>query len=293
MNSKAIKRQLLAAIAMVLVAAIALGSSTYAWFVASGTVTATGMKVQATSEGGLAISHGGEAWGTTADGGIANAKNLKPASTADFTKWSTATAADPSKKDADSTTRKEITVTLDKGDTVTDNGYVIARKFLIRSSNPSILAEGLNVSDITIDSSKKGADGKPIYTMSTALRVGLAFTNLPGETKTKNMIFAPVEVSSDTADTANKPTTSYTFYKDSSDTNGTTVTPIVLNKTDGNVVVPADVEIPNGTSSAIEVIVYVWIEGEDNNLYSDNYHAEDLSVTVEFTSPSLTNKSST
>ena len=32
MQSKAIKRQLLAAVAMVLVAAIALGSSTYAWF---------------------------------------------------------------------------------------------------------------------------------------------------------------------------------------------------------------------------------------------------------------------
>ena len=47
MNSKAIKKQLLAAVAMVLVAAVALGSSTYAWFVASGTVTAEGMKVQA------------------------------------------------------------------------------------------------------------------------------------------------------------------------------------------------------------------------------------------------------
>ena len=46
MNSKAIRKQLLAAVAMVLVAAVALGSSTYAWFVASGTVTATGMMVQ-------------------------------------------------------------------------------------------------------------------------------------------------------------------------------------------------------------------------------------------------------
>lgn len=50
MNSKAIKRQLLAAIAMVLVAAIALGSSTYAWFATNNKVTANSMSVIASSE---------------------------------------------------------------------------------------------------------------------------------------------------------------------------------------------------------------------------------------------------
>ena len=49
MNSKAIKRQLLAAIAMVLVAAIALGSSTYAWFVSNTEVQATSSSVKSTS----------------------------------------------------------------------------------------------------------------------------------------------------------------------------------------------------------------------------------------------------
>ena len=55
MNSKAIKRQLLAAIAMVLVAAIALGSSTYAWFASNTHVDATGMSVKATTTTTLAI----------------------------------------------------------------------------------------------------------------------------------------------------------------------------------------------------------------------------------------------
>ena len=49
MNSKAIKRQLLAAIAMVLVAAIALGSSTYAWFVSNNSVKATVSTISAQS----------------------------------------------------------------------------------------------------------------------------------------------------------------------------------------------------------------------------------------------------
>lgn len=50
MNSKAIKRQLLAAIAMVLVAAVALGSSTYAWFATNNIVTAESMSVIASAE---------------------------------------------------------------------------------------------------------------------------------------------------------------------------------------------------------------------------------------------------
>lgn len=49
MNSKAIKRQLLAAIAMVLVAAVALGSSTYAWFVTNNEVYATTASISAQS----------------------------------------------------------------------------------------------------------------------------------------------------------------------------------------------------------------------------------------------------
>ena len=49
MNSKAIKRQLLAAIAMVIVAAIALSSSTYAWFVTNNKVDATTTTISAQS----------------------------------------------------------------------------------------------------------------------------------------------------------------------------------------------------------------------------------------------------
>ncbi len=49
MTSKALKSQLLAAVAMVLVAAIALGGSTFAWFANNSAVTATGMQVTAIS----------------------------------------------------------------------------------------------------------------------------------------------------------------------------------------------------------------------------------------------------
>ena len=56
-NSKAIKRQLLAAVAMVIVAAVALGSSTYAWFVNNTQVTATDVTVTASTAYSLLIKH--------------------------------------------------------------------------------------------------------------------------------------------------------------------------------------------------------------------------------------------
>ena len=50
MTSKALRKQLLAAVAMVIVAAIAVSSSTFAWFAAGTSVTASGMTVAAQSD---------------------------------------------------------------------------------------------------------------------------------------------------------------------------------------------------------------------------------------------------
>ena len=49
METKALKKQLGAAIAMVLVAAIALGAATFAWFVNNNAVTAKGVDVSTSS----------------------------------------------------------------------------------------------------------------------------------------------------------------------------------------------------------------------------------------------------
>ena len=49
MSIKALKRQLMAAIAMVCVAAVALGSSTYAWFITNNQVDATTTNISAQS----------------------------------------------------------------------------------------------------------------------------------------------------------------------------------------------------------------------------------------------------
>ena len=67
MNSKKLRKQLLAAIAMTMVAMIALGSSTYAWFINNTLVDATGISVTAQASNTLLISQNTDtpAWGTS------------------------------------------------------------------------------------------------------------------------------------------------------------------------------------------------------------------------------------
>ena len=55
MNVKHLRKQLMAAIAMVLVAAIALGSSTFAWFVSNNTVKATTTTIAAQSNAAFMV----------------------------------------------------------------------------------------------------------------------------------------------------------------------------------------------------------------------------------------------
>ena len=65
---KALKKQLGAAVAMVCVAAVALGSSTYAWFVTNTKVTAGKAEMTATAANTLLISAAGQnEWATSYD----------------------------------------------------------------------------------------------------------------------------------------------------------------------------------------------------------------------------------
>ena len=87
METKALKKQLGAAIAMVLVAAIALGAATFAWFVNNNAVTATGVDVSTSSSvPNLYITSAGK----TTDGMNAagdNPSKLYPVSTNDATNF--------------------------------------------------------------------------------------------------------------------------------------------------------------------------------------------------------------
>ena len=286
MNSKAIKKQLLAAVAMVLVAAVALGSSTYAWFVASGSVTAKGMKVQAQAEGGLAIRYGTGDWGITATAGMTEAKTLLPASTKNMTAWSYAKASSAKEYNADATTRKDITTDVlgtDKKTYNENNQYVVMKEFQIRSTADSPKALGLFVSDVTVTSGSSNAEAN--RSLSTALRVGVRYEPESTVGSAKSYIYGPVKIG-DKTDAKNIPTSTYTWYQDNTDTDGTPVTLDEFGTKDDtkSQLVAQNTAIAFENSKCVNVQVFIWFEGEDKNLYSENFSAEDLNVTVEFSS---------
>ena len=277
MNSKAIKRQLLAAIAMVLVAAIALGSSTYAWFVQAGSVTAEGMQVNLTSEGGLVIRNKGDddAWGVTATAKMAGPQNLLPTSTKDMTQWTYAKAASSTKYNMDKTSYKVVTDDVIGNTGFKENKYVVMKEFQIRSSNPSIAAKGLTVKTVTVT---KTDDKDATQDLSNSLKVGLRWNYAPetGDTQSGYLIMSPLSIGEGGS------TASYAFVAPDDGTSAT-----VTMKTAGTDATLLDntVAVPSATSNPVNVQVYIWYEGQDSHLFSDNVNAaEGLKVSLEFTS---------
>ena len=93
MTTKALKKQLMAAIAMVVVAAIALTSSTYAWFVNNNLVKAELSSVKAATGGTNLLIKTGYTENETPSGGTTTATvnmaaaALIPASSDDMVDW--------------------------------------------------------------------------------------------------------------------------------------------------------------------------------------------------------------
>ena len=85
MKAKSRKRLLISSIAMLLVAMIALGTATFAWFTSSTTATASGINVQTTQASELQISEKNMNWGTSVNYNYQG--TFEPASTINGTNW--------------------------------------------------------------------------------------------------------------------------------------------------------------------------------------------------------------
>lgn len=164
MDTKALKKQMGAAIAMVLVAAVALGSATFAWFVNNTKVTADKVSVTAKAANTLLISHDNEnAWGTTAKFKAEEATEFVPVSTIDATsfykdsKWATETGATQKGE----YTAVEFTTADAAKDYFTDT-------FKIKSSQDC----GLYLDDETEFTMENSGDADTLKSMRLALVVG-------------------------------------------------------------------------------------------------------------------------
>ena len=284
MNSKAIRKQLLAAVAMVLVAAVALGSSTYAWFAQATQVTASGMSVKAQSEGGLIISNESKTdWKTSSTASHNDVAPLVPTSTADCTAWyhnKSEDYNDAAAKQATGTYETLVT-TLGKTDGTpntggigfvdadgnfskgtNENGYYLLNKFYIKSSADAMTGTTLYINKIEVTGATTSAE------LDKALRVSIVING-------KTYIYAPFDGA----------TLEY-YVKGAADKT------TAINAKDKFVNTATDVtNIPaNSTDSPIEAAVYLYFEGEDANCKSANITSslDQLQLTLVFGTTTIT-----
>lgn len=298
MTVKALRRQLMAAIAMVVVSVVALSSSTYAWFAANNKVTAEGMKVQATAEGGIEIRYNvlstenddGTAYKTTDSANMSAAHKLYPTSTlasaSDSTvssNWYHANAAAANAFNANqgtysvlalnagnsssyifgSTTEKQV------ADQFYDNDgrqYYLVNEFNIRSVSSTKPASRLKVESVSATLPASANSGE----LDKSLRVAVVCGD-------KSVIYAPVTGASATYNVAT-----------SVDSNGNAtldgnVKALAANVTSEEIAatVPAK---GNTTFGGVDVRIYVYYEGEDSNHFSNNLTSiiDEISVSVNF-----------
>lgn len=267
MSTKALKTQLLAAIAMVLVASIALVSSTYAWFASNSKVTANNMQVSATTSKNLLISN--QNTGTFAETATAiytGSVSLRPSSvqtlagTQNFFKNDDGANVDYKggqlKKGAATV---EATVTPAATE-LTGTKDVIRYDFYVKVNGTTIDAfDKLYVSGITVT-------GNTID-INKALRVGVVSENY-------GYIYAP----NTGASTAYKGVIKAGTMSSDDDT--------TLFGTDNVTLTTAGTDtatLGNVDSNTKTVSVYVWYEGQDASCVSANaISTENLTISVEF-----------
>ena len=277
MNSKAIKRQLLAAIAMVLVAAIALGSSTYAWFVGSNTAEANGLSIKAQAEAGILISHKhntvtDNVWASTASGSYTTAQALYPTSTVNGSNWYHATAQTLTASTATDGSMKTLSITETPASADVDGkigaeggkNYYIVDSFDIYTTGSA--ASNLRIKNIVVSNAGSTAS----FDSSVRLLV------ICGSNK---YVVAPVAGA----------TTSYTVgtNPDGTTATGTSVTAYTVTEmaaTTGTTHYLAD-SVSKLPASPTNVQVYMYFEGEDAQHYTNSFNTagvKDYSVTLTF-----------
>lgn len=236
-NTKFRKRMLLSSVAMLLVALVALGSATFAWFTSSTTTTADGITVRTSKTSELQISDDTIAY--TAAGftysGLSSV--MVPASSANGKDWFYTNAADKSAFTAANTSEFTAVPTENKNKYVYINqlniknaGEVAVNNISITISNFSTGAEYLKVALVPVSAKVVGGD----TTMTAANFVA----NVYGKTSST--------------------TPSNTSYYPVTSTTAISTTAITPKTTD-----TITISDPLAANAELHYNLFVWFEGQD------------------------------
>lgn len=269
--------KLIPAFCMLLISAMLMGTSTFAWFSMNKTVTATGMQIQARAEGGIVIGRPS----TSRDNAKSNvtvtldSQKLLPTSTADGSTWYHAEAEKDNASTALTGTLTELTLTQTAPTAAglgtkypsgsTEQVYVLYDTVTVFPDKNSSSFTDLWVASCTV--SGNTAD------LSKSIRVAFVCGD-------KVVICAP----------AYSTTTSYNVGTASTavkalGTSATGTTPLAKAASGDD----ANILVADGTKTevaGVSVNVYVYFEGEDTNHTTDNLGKtgaiEDLTISYSF-----------
>lgn len=255
MSVKALRNQLIAAIAMVLVATIALGSSTYAWFAANNEVTATGMNVTAQGESGIVIKGASDDSFTTTGHANAAVSSLLPTSSNDLTNWWHARSAEYDDENDKQDAANYTDVTANKGD------YVAQHDFIIRSAAAGVPLTGVKLAVKSVSITPPATVAS--VNLDKAIRVGVKINGA-------FYIYAP--------------SASENFTLTANYASGATLVEKKTASAETDLFTLTDNTVP-ANDTGLTASVFVWYEGEDVNCKSSNLTAtiDQLGVTVVFT----------
>ncbi len=234
------KKALLSSVAMLLVAAVAVGSATFAWFTSSTSATADKLSVKTVQASELKLSDDTNDWTDQLHYNTVG-KVLKPASSADGVNWFAATAAAKGAFTADAATITKLT-DLD--------GYVFKNQLNVSNHG------GATVNGVTIDFTLSET---PTTAGANYLRLALVEASTKGTDATltgtfKDWVYAKAV---DTADALT----------------GNTLTSVqtVAAKAGANVSFPVgDLAAKDKTGSTKYYNLYVWFEGQDTDCKDAN-----------------------
>ena len=264
---------------MLLVAAVLLGSSTFAWFSMNRVVTATSMQVKARAEGGILIKRtitSGDATDASVNFGSTSAVALLPTSTNDASAWWH--AAGTAENDGTGIAASYETLTLTntapaaaalgtgtKGDAANGLYYYVYDSFTVVPDSNSSAFTDLWVSECSVASANQE--------LSKSLRIAIVCGS-------NVVICAPIEGATLSYDVGNTGSNNCTAI----DTHSSATTALAKSNT---------TTLATGSASSQTVLVYAYFEGEDENHMTDNLNdalataLEGLVITVRFTCTSV------
>lgn len=263
MKTKSRKRLLISSVAMLLVAMLALGTATFAWFTQDSTVIAREFGAKTVKASELKLSSKKIAW---TENLVYNYDEvLKPVSTVNGKTWFTAVAAGKGNSAASVTTAKELTGT-------DIPAYAIVDQLNIKNFG------GAAVDNVTINFTLKEHDAKDFDAANRYLRIALVKVDSQGDTsgdyatKFAKSVYA---VGDDTAPaieslvTEKNPTTGEVIVKDIK-----TKDISAIASKNGNISIPVGplgaYNEDNESSCAAYYNLYAWFEGQDDDCKDAN-----------------------